>query len=100
VALLELVDNAIEHTPGDSRVTVEFTDGPDDAVRIAVHDDGPGIPREEWDIVTGDREITQLQHASGLGLWLVKWVADTHGGTLSLERTGADGSTVAIDLPR
>jgi PAS domain S-box-containing protein len=99
-AVLELVENAVEHTPGEPTVAVELTDGADDSVRIAVSDDGPGIPREEWAIVTGDREITQLQHASGLGLWLVKWVADTHGGTLSLARADGDGSTVCIDLPR
>jgi len=99
-AVLELVDNAVEHGAADPTVEVELTDAPDGGVRVAVHDDGPGVPREEWDIVTGGREITQLQHASGLGLWLVKWVADTHGGTLRLERADEDGSTVAIDLPR
>jgi len=99
-AVLELVDNAAEHAGPDPTVAVDLTDAPDGGVRLAVHDDGPGVPEEEWAIVTGDREITQLQHASGLGLWLVKWVVDTHGGTLSLERAGEDGSTVAIDLPR
>ena len=98
-AVLELVDNAVEHGAADPTVEVALTDAPDGGVRVAVHDDGPGVPREEWDIVTGGREITQLQHASGLGLWLVKWVADTHGGTLRLERADEDGSTVAIDLP-
>jgi signal transduction histidine kinase len=50
-------------------------------------------------VVAGDREITQLQHASGLGLWLAKWVADRHGGDLELLAASPDGTTVAIDLP-
>ena len=78
---------------------VTITDRPDGRVRIAVTDDGPGIPDEEWAVVAGDSEITQLQHASGLGLWLVKWVADRHGGDLTRLDVGSDGATVAVDLP-
>lgn len=99
-AITELLDNAVEHgTPGgDTPVTITVSDH-DDRVRIAVADDGPGLPDAEWAVVAGDREITQLQHASGLGLWLVKWVADRHGGDLELLAAGTDGTTVAIDLP-
>jgi PAS domain S-box-containing protein len=98
-AVRELVENALEHAADDPAVEVTLTERSDGGVSVAVHDDGPGVPDEEWAVVAGDREITQLQHASGLGLWLVKWVADDHGGTL---RRGEDGdrNTVAIDLPR
>jgi PAS domain S-box-containing protein len=100
-AVTELLDNAVAYgTPDDdSAVTVTITDRPDGRVRIAVTDDGPGIPDEEWAVVAGDSEITQLQHASGLGLWLVKWVADRHGGDLTRLDVGSDGATVAVDLP-
>ena len=100
-AVTELLDNAVAYgTPDDdSAVAVTVTDRPDGRTRISVADDGPGIPEEEWSVVAGDREITQLQHASGLGLWLAKWVADRHGGDLTLLAAGADGTTVAIDLP-
>ena len=100
-ALTELLDNAVAYgTPeADAAVEITVSDRPDGGVRIAVADDGPGIPDEEWSVVTGDREITQLQHASGLGLWLAKWVADRHGGDLELVSADDDGTTVAIDLP-
>ena len=100
-AITELLDNAVKHgTPGsDGAVDITVTDRPDSGVRIAIDDDGPGIPDAEWSVVAGDREITQLQHASGLGLWLAKWVADRHGGDLELVSADADGTTVAIDLP-
>jgi PAS domain S-box-containing protein len=100
-ALTELLDNAVEYgTPADDdTISVTVTDREDGGIRIAVADDGPGIPDAEWSVVAGDREITQLQHASGLGLWLAKWVADRYGGDLELVSSGADGTTVAIDLP-
>lgn len=98
-AVRELVENALEHAADEPAVEVTITERPDGDVSIAVHDDGPGIPDHEWAVVTGDREITQLQHASGLGLWLVKWVADKHGGTLRRDENG-DRTTVALDLPR
>jgi len=100
-AVAELLDNAVEFgaTGPESTIALRVLDLDDGTVRIEVADDGPGIPESEWSVVAGDREITQLQHASGLGLWLVKWVADMHGGELRLLSTGEDGTTVALDLP-
>ncbi|MBZ6497044.1 PAS domain S-box protein [Natrinema longum] len=100
-AVSELLENAIEYgTPDDgSTIEISVTDRSDASVRIAVSDDGHGIPEEEWSVVAGDGEITQLRHGSGLGLWLAKWVADRHGGSLRLVSAGVDGTTIAIDLP-
>jgi PAS domain S-box-containing protein len=95
-AVEELVDNAVTHAAPDPTVTVGLDDA-DGELRVAVSDDGPGIPDDEWDVVAGDREITQLQHTSGLGLWLVKWIADRHGGRLL--RTDGDGAEVTLCLP-
>ncbi|MFB6250312.1 MAG: sensor histidine kinase [Halobellus sp.] len=98
--LRELLENAIEYGTPDPDAVVEISVTSDDGtVRFAVSDDGPGIPEAEWSVVTEDREITQLQHASGLGLWLVKWVADARGGDLKLVVTDEPGTTVAMDLP-
>jgi len=68
VAVVELVENAVEHTDSDS-VTVRITRG-GDRVYLSVADDGPGIPDNVRDVLTGGRE-TKLQHATGIGLWLV-----------------------------
>jgi signal transduction histidine kinase len=95
-------DDAVEHGDGEApSVDVELADAPDsNAVCLRVSDDGPGMPKSEWEVVAGEQEITQLQHTQGLGLWLVRWVVDKHSGDLALERSGEDGTTVAIRLPR
>ena len=97
VVLRELVENAVEHDPA-TQVTVRGT-ARDGAVRLAVSDDGDGLPKAQWELLTGDQEITQLQHGDGLGLWLVKWVTNRHGGYLELAEAGADGTTVELVFP-
>jgi two-component system OmpR family sensor kinase len=96
-AVAELVENAVEH--GGSQVELTAAAASDD-VEIRVADDGPGIPEGEWAIVTGDREITPTEHASGLGLWLVRWLVEAYGGELRLEDSDLGGSAVALTLPR
>jgi PAS domain S-box-containing protein len=95
-AVLELVENAVEHGEAD-RVHIDVT-ADTDAVRLQVADDGPGIPEYERDVVT-DGTITPLQHGSGLGLWLVRRAAESCGGTVSFDEDGPlSGGTVAIEL--
>jgi len=99
LAVENLVDNAVAHNEADVpsvRVTAR-RDGP--WIRIAVSDDGPGIPTAERAILTGDREITQLDHASGLGLWVVNWVVASVGGKVSFTDEEDGGSVVTLSLP-
>ncbi|RDZ95829.1 hypothetical protein DEQ92_21680 [Haloferax sp. Atlit-6N] len=70
-----------------------------DVVELSVTDHGTGIPEHERTVVAGDVDITQLTHGSGLGLWVAKTVADTHGGSLSFTETD-DATTVTLSLPR
>jgi PAS domain S-box-containing protein len=97
LALRELVENAVEHDPASRvEVTARTTD---DGVEVSVADDGAGIPEHQWDLLTGEQEITQLQHGDGLGLWLVKWTTDRHGGRLRLDDAGETGTTVTLVFP-
>jgi len=96
-AIEELVENAVEHNDGDAVVRVSVA--ADDEALVTVADDGPGIPAEDRAVVFGGADITQLQHGSGLGLWLVRWVTEAAGGTVIHDRI--DGwTTVTLALPR
>jgi len=66
--------------------------------RIAVADDGPGIPAHEHEVLTAGEE-TALEHGSGLGLWLVFWVVGKSGGELGFADNDPRGSIVTMTLP-
>ncbi|WP_167837348.1 sensor histidine kinase [Halosimplex halophilum] len=90
-------EEAVEH--GDSgspyvRVAAE-TDG--DSAEIRVSDRGPGVPADEVAVLDGDRDISQLEHGSGLGLWVAKTVAERYGGDLAVEN-GDRGATVSLGV--
>lgn len=94
----ELLENAIVHNDGPTpRVEVRVEQS-DSRVRLVVTDDGPGIPVLERGIVDRERE-TALEHGTGLGLWLAKWIVDAAGGRISFSGNDQGGTTVVVDLP-
>lgn len=100
-AIDNVVENAINHHDGvpSIDITVERAPGGDSPVRISITDDGPGIPASEVELL-GNGAETQLEHATGLGLWLVKWVVDYYDGDLRIETPASGGTRVVLELPR
>jgi signal transduction histidine kinase len=97
-AVDNVVDNAVEHADrSDPRLDVAITVD-DDSVVVRFADNGPGIPEQELSVLESDEE-TQLEHLSGLGLWLVNWVLENTDGEATFEST-ASGSVVRFRLPR
>ncbi|WP_302080457.1 PAS domain-containing sensor histidine kinase [Salinibaculum rarum] len=98
-AFRNLIENALEHghdgTP--PTVTVEVTEADDEWVTVSVTDDGPGIPDHEVRVIERGEE-TALEHASGLGLWLVDQVIEQSGGDLQFEVE--DGTRASVKLRR
>ncbi|OBS10198.1 ATP-binding protein [Acidihalobacter prosperus] len=99
-AVGNLLDNAIKYTPAGGRVRLELacTGG---HVRLSVSDSGPGIPDAEYERVM--QRFVRLDAArsspgNGLGLALVKAVAQLHGATVSLGDAGP-GLAVTLDFP-
>ena len=89
----ELVENAVRHS-NCSQILVEY----DQETRsLIVTDDGSGIPEHEIAVLDKKQE-TDLQHGSGLGLWMIKWGTDSFGGSATFE-TGATGTRVEISIP-
>lgn len=81
-----LVENAINHCPAGVMITVTLESAPGQCV-FSVADTGPGIPEAERESVL--RRFYRLERSrttpgSGLGLALVKAIADLHGATLTL----------------
>lgn len=102
-ALANLLDNAITYSGDGRRIRVEARRAPGE-VRLAVIDDGIGIPAEEQARIFDKfyrigRSDTQGRRGSGLGLALVKHVMDAHGGRVSVESGPARGSRFTLHLP-
>ncbi|RXK49275.1 sensor histidine kinase [Halorientalis pallida] len=101
-AVSQLVENACEHNDDENpwlRVTVDTYERDGHGwVRLLVVDNGPGIPEADVTALEQGYE-TALEHGSGLGLWIVKWIAELSGGTVSFPETD-HGGAVAVSLPR
>ena len=101
-AVINLIDNAIKFTPAGGRIQVRIGETARDAV-IDVTDSGPGIPADAAAHIF-DRfyRVSDRSGAagSGLGLSIAKGAVEANGGRLTLERTGPDGSTFRIAVPR
>lgn len=97
-AFENLVENALEHgtSGGAPTVTIETEVG-DEEVSVVVADEGPGIPEGEIRVLEEGQE-TELEHGSGLGLWLVDQVVDQSGGDLSFHVD--DGTEARVTLQR
>ncbi len=100
--LMNLLENAIRHTPPGGRVRVDLVSRPD-AAEIAVSDTGPGIPDGDGERIF--ERFVRLDAArrpsdgAGLGLPIARVIAEAHGGTLVLARSDASGSTFLARLP-
>jgi two-component system, OmpR family, phosphate regulon sensor histidine kinase PhoR len=100
---VNLIDNAIRHTPSGGHVTVELDATGNDAI-LRVRDTGVGIPYrdiphifERFYVV--DRSRTRESGGAGLGLAIVKGIIDAHGGTVATESMMGSGTLFTVRLP-
>ncbi|HEX8117977.1 MAG TPA: ATP-binding protein, partial [Pyrinomonadaceae bacterium] len=106
--ILNLLDNAIKYTPAGGEARVELSrEGAAYAIRIA--DTGVGVPEEARPHIferfyradkARSRNGGGAGSGAGLGLSIASWIAEAHGGSVTLERTDEGGSTFLITLPR
>lgn len=105
-ALSNVLDNAVKYSPAEPKIRVEVVTPDLEHVRICIKDNGVGISRGELKRIFKRfyRAVTSpnLQvKGSGLGLFIVRSIAQRHGGRAFAESEGAGkGSTVTIELPR
>lgn len=98
-----LISNAIKFTPPGGRIDVSTRQDGGQFV-LKVHDTGIGIPAEEQDRLFTrffrSSASSQLQQdGTGLGLYIVKQVAEDHGGSVTAESAAGAGSTFTVRLP-
>jgi len=103
-ALVNLVDNAIKHSPDKTVVRLRvFTDAR--GAVLEVEDQGPGIPEEYRARVfdrffrIDDRSRPQPRRGAGLGLALARWCVEASGGRIALDSLEGRGSTFRMILP-
>jgi len=102
-ALLNLIENAVEHNDKPTpRVDIDSTDvghGGPELVEVRIADNGPGIP--DGELVALERGYeTDLEHTSGLGLWLVNWIVIESGGEMWFEENDPAGTVACLRLQR
>jgi signal transduction histidine kinase len=101
--LLNLFDNAVKYGPVGQTVRVRLTsDGI--TARIAVEDEGPGIPPAERTRVWApyyriDRDVDSAVAGGGIGLSVVHDLVTRHGGVVRIDDSTPRGATLIIELP-
>ena len=100
---INLVENAIAYTQEGGRIQVGLFQK-EGAITGYVKDNGMGISQEDlpkiWErFYRADSSRTDSSH-SGLGLSMVKWIVQAHGGTIRAESTKGKGSLFVFTLPK
>ena len=107
-ALVNLIDNAVKHSPAGATVEIAVTGGTADSappLALSVTDHGPGIPPADRERIfepfyRRGSELRRETPGVGIGLSIVKHVAEAHGGRVRVEGEVGQGSRFVIELPR
>ncbi|CAI49349.1 sensor box histidine kinase [Natronomonas pharaonis DSM 2160] len=99
-AVAELLENAIQHADGAAEVTA-VVECQGERITINIIDNGPPIPENEIRPLFTEADLSAINHGTGLGLWLVYWVADLSDGELTFgRRADGEGNVVTLSLPQ
>ena len=100
--LVNLISNALRYSRENGIVKVTLEEK-EEMFTVSVHDHGIGIAPDVlphiWErFYQADTARTEDSHA-GLGLSMVKWIAEAHGGSVKAESTEGAGSTFSCSIP-
>ncbi len=98
-----LVSNAVKYSPPGTSVRVDVLHTTE-ALRIAVHDQGPGVPPGERVLIfkkyqVGSARPTGGEASTGLGLWIVSRIVEQMKGRVWCEPERGQGSVFVVELP-
>jgi signal transduction histidine kinase len=104
--LLNMVTNAIKYTPSGGKVALSL-ELDEESVTFTVRDSGIGIAAgdlphifERFWRADPARSRTGARPGTGLGLAITKWIAEAHGGTITVQSRPGRGSIFTVRLPR
>jgi len=105
-AVFNILDNAIKYSGDDVDVRVSVNLPDEKRIALVVHDQGVGIPADDMKSIfkrfyrVSHRSLTHVK-GTGLGLFIVKSIAQKHGGKVFAESEGeGKGTTITMELPR
>jgi PAS domain S-box-containing protein len=101
--LSNLLNNAIKYSPNGGSITVSG-EALDHAVKIAVSDQGIGLPQNEEERVFErfyrvDNALSRETQGAGLGLYIVRSIVEAHGGRIWADSTPGRGTTINFTIP-
>jgi PAS domain S-box-containing protein len=99
LAVGELVENAVVHSGSEEPLVRVSVRSVADRAVVVIEDEGPEIPEIESNVLTGDRDMTNVYHSNGMGLWLAHWVVELSNGSIEVE-SEERGNRVRVTLPR
>ncbi|HKW90879.1 MAG TPA: response regulator [Methylomirabilota bacterium] len=103
--VMNLLSNAVKYTPAGGHIEISVT-GDGQTARLAVKDTGAGLAPHMVDRVfdlffQGERTLDRSEGGLGIGLTLVRRIAELHGGRADAHSAGPGrGSTFSVDLPQ
>lgn len=101
--ILNLLSNAIKFTNEGGQILVNLWDK-NDRILISVKDTGVGIPQDKLDVIFDrfgqvDKTLARNREGSGIGLPLIKSIAEMHGGNIKVSSEFGKGSEFIVELP-
>lgn len=102
--MLNLLSNSAKFTPAGGRISVALTET-EETICFAVADTGRGIPADQiarlgqpFEQIATDAALSK--EGTGLGLALVRSLAELHGGSMAIDSELGVGTTVTVTLPK
>jgi signal transduction histidine kinase len=101
--VLNLLDNAVKYTPAGGEIRVELI-GRNGHAQVVVRDTGIGISeRDQLHVFDRfyrvDKARSRALGGAGLGLSIVHWIVEAHGGTVTVVSSLGKGSAFTVKLP-
>jgi len=103
-ALINLLDNALKYSPPGASLVTLRSYREEQNITYEVSDQGIGISKSDLKKVTEqffqvNRSLSRVTEGCGLGLGIVKLIAEAHGGHLNIESELGQGSTFTLTIP-